>query len=207
MTTLASYSDLTTAIGTWEERTFTSAETDEFIRLTEAKADRKLKADFRRRTSATINTDSSGVATLPAGFVGMTSLVRNVLGSVPLKQVSWDALIERNPYAYSDDAQVFAINGTSLMVAPVTDDDFICKFSSTLSGLSGSNTTNWLLALAPDYYLFACRAAAKAKYDGILNGEAVGLNALADDILDQLVSQGNVAEYGNVEMTLDMVTP
>lgn len=205
MAALDSYSTLTTAIGTWEKRTYTSTETDEFIRLTEAKADRKLKADFRRRSSATINTDSSGIGTLPTGFVGMTSLTRNVLGSIPLKQVSWDALIERNPYAYSDDAQVFAINGTSLMVAPVTDDDFICKFSAVLSGLSGSNTTNWLLALAPDYYLFGCQAAAAAKrksYD-----QAAMLQAQADDILEQLVSQGNVAEYGNVEMTLNMVTP
>lgn len=205
MTTLASYSDISTAIGSWDERTFMSAETDEFIRLVEAKADRKLKSDFRRRTSATINTDASGIGTLPTGFVGMTSLTRNVLGSVPLKQVSWDALIERNPYAYSDDAQVFAINGTSLMVAPVTDDDFICKFSSVLSGLSGSNTTNWLLALAPDYYLFGGQAAAKAKF-GDYQGAAL-LNAAADEILSDLVSQGNVAEYGNAEMTLAMVTP
>src|SRR6188508_1212285 len=112
MAELDSYAALTTAIGTWEERTYTATETDQFIRLVEAKADRKLKSDFRRRTSATINTDASGIGTLPAGFVGMTSLVRNVLGSLPLKQVSWDALIERNPYAISDDAGVYAINGT-----------------------------------------------------------------------------------------------
>lgn len=203
--TLANYAELTTAIGTWEERTFTATETDQFIRLTEAKADRKLRQDFRRRTSATINTDSSGVGTLPTGFVGMTSLVRDVLGSVPLKQVSWDALVLRNPYEIGDDAGVYAINGTAIMVAPVTDDDFIAKFSAVLTGLSGSNTTNWLLTLAPDYYLFGCQAAASAF---LKDYQAAGfLQAQADAILDELVSQGNVAEYGNVEMTLPMVTP
>ena len=202
---LGTYAELTTAIGTWEDRTFTATETDQFIRLTEAKADRKLRQDFRRRTSATINTDSSGVGTLPTGFVGMTSLVRDVLGSVPLKQVSWDALVLRNPYEISDDAGVYAINGTAIMVAPVTDDDFIAKFSSVLTGLSSSDTTNWLLTLAPDFYLFGCQAAASAYMKDYPT--AMMLQAQADAILDELVSQGNVAEYGNAEMTLDMVTP
>lgn len=202
---LGTYAELTTAIGTWEKRTFTATETDQFIRLTEAKADRKLRQDFRRRTSATINTDATGLGTLPTGFVGMTSLVRDVLGSVPLKQVSWDALVLRNPYETSDDAGVYAINGTSIMVAPVTDDDFLAKFSSVLTGLSSSATTNWLLTLAPDFYLFGCQAAASA-YLKDYNAAAM-LQAQADAILDELVSQGNVAEYGNAEMTLDMVTP
>jgi len=195
-----SYSSLSTAIGSWEERTFTSAETDEFIRLAEAKADRRLRQDFRRRTSATVTTDADGLGTVPSGFVGMTSLTRNLLGSVPLKQVSWDALISRNPYSDADDAMVYAINGTVLRVSPVTADDFICKFSAVLTGLSGSNTTNWLLALAPDYYLFACQAAAAAKFKDYQ--AAALLQGQADDILDDLVSQGNVAEYGNAEMTL-----
>lgn len=202
---LGTYAELTTAIGTWEKRTFTATETDQFIRLTEAKADRKLRQDFRRRTSATINTDSSGVGTLPTGFVGMTSLVRDVLGSVPLKQVSWDALVLRNPYEIGDDAGVYAINGTTLMVAPVTDDDFIAKFSSVLTGLSGAATTNWLLTLAPDFYLFGCQAAASAYLKDYATASI--LQGQADAILDELVSQGNVAEYGNAEMTLDMVTP
>ncbi len=195
-----SYSAISTALGVWEERTFTSSETDQFIRLFEARANRKLRQDFRRRTTATINTDSSGLATLPTGFVGMTSLVRNLAGSVPLKQVSWDALIARNPYTESDDAQVYAIQGNTLRVSPVTDDDFLAVFSSVLTGLDGTNTTNWLLALAPDAYLFGGQSAASAKYKdyntaGLLMGQA-------DSILDELVSQGNVAEYGNATLTL-----
>lgn len=202
---LGTYAELTTAIGSWEERSFSSTETDQFILLAEARANRKLRQDFRRRSSATINTDASGVATLPSGFVGLTSITRSLLGSVPMSQVSWASLIDRNPYAISDDANVFAISGTTLMVAPVTDDDFTIQFSAVLSGLSASNTTNWLLALAPDFYLFACQAAASAY---LKDYSAAGLlQAQSDDILEELVSQGNVAEYGSAEMTLNMVTP
>ena len=205
MAALDSYSSLTTSVGSNEERTYTSDETDEFIRLVEARADRKLRADFRRRSSVTVTTDADGLASLPTGFVGMTSLVRDVTGSLPLKQVSWDALIERNPFAEATDAIVFAINGTQLRVSPVTQDDFVCKFSKVLTGLSGSNTTNWLLALAPDFYLFGCRAAAKLKAEDYAGAQIFGNQA--DAILDELVSQGNVAEYGNAEMTLPGCVP
>lgn len=199
------YATLSAALSDWEERSFSSSETDEFIALAEAAANRKLRQDFRRRTSTTITTDSSGEATLPTGFVGMTSLVRDVLGSVPLKQVSWDALIARNPYEVTEDAGVYAINGTVLKVAPITADSFICKFSSVLTALSSVNTTNWLLTLAPDYYLFYGQAMAAAKAKDYAS--AAGLKGEALTILDELVSQGNVAEYGNAEMTLNMATP
>jgi hypothetical protein len=201
----STYSEVSAVLSTWDERTYSSTETDEFLRLAEAAANRRLRQDFRRRTSATITTDSAGEATLPTGFVGMTSLVRDVVGSVPLKQVSWDALIERNPYEVAEDAGVYAVNGTVLKVAPVTEDDFIAKFSSVLTGLSGSNTTNWLLTLAPDYYLFYGQAMAAAKAKDY--GAASGLKSEALAILDEIVSQGNVAEYGNAEMTLPMATP
>lgn len=203
---IGTYAELTTKIGTWEKRTFTATETDDFILLTEAKANRKLRQDFRRRTSSTVNTDTSGVGTLPTGFVGLTSITRNVSGSVPLKQVSWAALIERNPDRDSDEAGVFAIGtGTTFKVAPITDDDFLVVISGGVPALTSSNTTNWLLTLAPDFYLFGCQAAASA-YLKDYNGAAI-LQAQADSILDEIVSQGNVAEYGSAEMTLDMVTP
>jgi len=203
---LDTYANLSTAIGNWEERTFTTAETDEFILLAEALANRRLAADYRRRSTSTINTDSSGIGTIPTGFVGLTSITRNVLGSVPLKQVSYAAYVERNPYQISDDAQVFALlSATQFAVAPVTDDDFVVRFSKTVTALSGSNTTNWLLTLAPDFYLFACQAAAAAKFKAYQ--EAALLEGKALSVLDEIVSQGNVAEYGSAEMTLAMVTP
>ncbi len=202
----STYAELSTSIGDWEERTYTTANSDEFIALAEALANRKLAQDYRRRDAATVNTNSSGVGTIPTGFVGLTSITRNVLGSVPLKQVSHAAFIERNPYQDSDDAQVFALlNATQFQVNPVTDDDFLVKFSELVPALTSSNTTNWLLTLAPDFYVFACKAAAKAKQEDWTS--AAMLEAKAVSILDEIVSQGNVAEFGSAEMTMPFVTP
>lgn len=201
----STYATLTTAIGTWAERTFTSTETDEFIALVEAKANLKLGSTYRRMTTATVNTTAAGVGTLPTDFVAMVSITRAVLGSVPLKQVSWGALISRNPDEIADDAETYALNGLSFMVAPVTDDDFDLVYLAKLTGLSGSNTTNWLLTLLPNYYLFGCRSMACAYQEDYQGATTWG--SQADILLDDLISQGNVAQYGNVEMTLDMVTP
>lgn len=199
------YAALSTALGTWGKRSYTTAQTDEFIAIAEAQANRRLQQDFRREVTTTITTDASGTGTLPSGFVGLVSVVRDVVGSVPLKQVSWDALKLRNPYELSDDGQVYAISGTTFQVAPIVEDDFTAVFSSTLTALSGSNSTNWLLTLAPDYYLFAGRAAAYAYHEQY--DLAAALEAKSLGILDDIVSQGNVAALGNAEMTLDMVTP
>lgn len=203
---LDTYANFSTAIGDWEERTFTTAQTDELILLAEANANQRLAQDFRRRASATVNTDASGVGTLPSSFIGMTSLTRDVLGSGALKQVSYAALIDRNPYEVSDDAAVFALtSATTLIVSPVTDDDFLAVYSTVVPALTSSNTTNWLLTLAPTYYLFACQSYAAAKFKAY--DEAAMLMKDANAVLDQIVSQGNVAEYANAEMTLPGTYP
>lgn len=203
--TLAQYSDINTVINAWEERSFSTDETDEFILITEARANRRLARNWNRQASATVTTDASGYGTLPTGFLGLVSIKRDLLGSKPLTQVSWNAIDQLNPYATADDPVYYAIMGTQFRVAEVCEDDFILTFDKKVAALSGSNTTNWLLSLAPDYYLFGCKAAAKAKMEDIAG--AATYQAVADGILDELVSQSNVAQWGNVEMVMSGVTP
>jgi hypothetical protein len=199
------YATLTTAIGTWTERTYTSGQTDEFIALAEAAFNRRLGSNYRRKVTATITTDSSGEATIPSGVIRLESLTQDLLGSFPLTQLAWNALVALNPYEEADSAIYFAIKGTTLKVAPVTEDDFIAVYWAKLTGLSSGNTTNWLLDLAPDAYLAMCQSVQRAFEEDFQT--AALYEAKANAILDELVSQGNVAEYGNTETVLAMVTP
>lgn len=202
---IAQYSDINTVLNDWEERSFTTAETDDFILLVESRANRKLARDWNRQATDTITTDATGYATLPTGFLGLVSIKQDITGTVPLKQVSWDAIDLLNPNADADYPNVYAISGTQIRVAPVAEDDFIATFDKKVSALSSSNTSNWLLSLAPDYYLFGCKAAAKAKMEDLAS--AATYQAVADGILDELVSQSNVAQWGNAAMVLPMATP
>jgi hypothetical protein len=202
---VSDYATLTTAIGTWTERTYTSGQTDEFIALAEAAFNRRLGSNYRRKITATITTDSSGEATIPSGVIRLESLTQDLLGSFPLTQLAWNSLVALNPYEEADSAIYFAIKGTTLKVAPVTEDDFIAVYWAKLTGLSSGNTTNWLLDLAPDAYLAMCQSVQRAFEEDFQT--AALYEAKANAILDELVSQGNVAEYGNTETVLAMVTP
>lgn len=203
---IATYSDLLSAIDDYTDRTYTDARKAVFVGNAEAKFNRKLTSSFRRMTSTTLTTNSSGEATLPSGFAGLRSIVRDVVGSTPLRQVSWDALLLLNPYEVSDDAAAhYAIYGTVLKVAPIVEDSFNAIFDSKLTALSASNTTNWLLTLAPDAYLTMCLAE-----EALFTREFVlaqGLEASAYGMLADVVAMDQVAQFGNAELVLDMVTP
>lgn len=199
------YANLSTAIADWDERTYTTAETDEFILIAESKANRRLARNWNRQATSTVGTDADGYGTLPTGFLGLVSIKQDLLGTVPLTQVSWDAIDRLNPNADADRPNWYAIKGTEFRVAPVAEDDFVLTFDKKVAALSGSNTSNWLLALAPEYYLFACQAASAAKMKNYQ--EAAVLQSQADGILDELVSQSNVAQWGNAEMVLPGITP
>lgn len=202
---IGTYSDLISAIDDYTDRSYSTARKDIWIGNAEAKFNRRLGADYRRSTSTTLNTDANGEVSLPSGFVQMRSLTRDLAGSAPLKQVPWSALIALNPYEYSDAANWFAISGTTLKVAPITDDDFLAIYDATLSGLTSSNTTNWLLTLAPDVYLNMCLAE-EALFTRDFAG-AQGLAASSYDMLDDLVAMDQVAQFSNVEAVPDTAMP
>ena len=202
---ISTYAELTTEISSWVVTSYSSSQTDNFIALAEAAINRRLGSTYRRTTTGTITTDSSGLASLPSGFVRLRSIVRNVTGSKPLKQVSWDALAGLNAYAEEGDPVWYALSGSSLKVAPIAADDFVARWDATLSPLSSTTTTNWLLTLAPDVYLTACRAQAdefESRFDAHDR-----LTMRWQMMLDELVNQGVIAEFGNVEMVPDTAMP
>ena len=199
---IATYSDLQSAIDDYTDRSYTMARKDIWIGNAEAKFNRKLTSSYRRMTATTLTTNSSGIATLPSGFVGLRSIVRDVVGSLPLTQVSWDALLALNPYEIGDDALYYAIYDTVLRVACVTEDNFNAIFDSKLTALSDSNTTNWLLTLAPDIYLNMCLAE-EALFTRDL-GAAQGLASTAMEALAEVVAMDQVAQFGNAELHLEI---
>lgn len=202
---ISTYAELTSKISSWAVASYTSDQTDDFIALAEAAITTRLGPDYRRTTTGTITTDANGLATLPTGFVLMRSLVRDVTGSAPLKQTTWDGLIELNPYAEATDPIWFAISGSSLKVAPVCEDNFIGRWDAKLSGLSSTTTTNWLLTAAPHVYLYACRAEA-FEYEERYS-DADRARQRWQMMLDDLVGQDVTGEYGNTTMVIDGVTP
>lgn len=204
MTAITDYASLTTAIGDWSERTYASTRTDQFIALAEAEFALMLR-NYRREETATITTNSSGVASLPSDFLKVRSLTRDYSGAVPLIPAGWQSLINQNAYGESGEPIWFAISEGSVKVAPIAEDDFTLVYEAKLTALSSGNTTNWLITLAPQAYLYMCLATQEAFEKNFQ--EAAVWKAQAMEKLHDIGVLSDTAQYGNAEMTLDMVTP
>lgn len=195
------YSSLTSAISTWATRTYTSAQTDEFIAMAEAAFNRRLRG-YQRETKDTL-TFTDGIASIPTGCKRILSLAYSAYA--PLKQVSYEALIVRNPLADSGVPATYAVSGSSLYLDHAISDDLDIVYAATLTALSSSNATNWLIELAPDAYLFMAKAYQRAfeeEWDA-----SAGFEAKALGIIDDLNLESDVAQFGNATLTIRGATP
>lgn len=199
---LTSYSGLSAAIGTWGTRTYSSDQTDEFILLAESKANRRLGADYRRDVSATVPF-TSGSASLPTGFVRPISLVHATYGA--LKQRDIGVVRERRIWDASGIPDIFAVTASTLETGPSYTGDLTLDHEAKLTALSASNTSNWLLAQAPDAYLFLCRAA-QAAFEEEFQQAAI-FEAKGNEAIDDLVQQSMVARAGRSGVHIPGMTP
>jgi hypothetical protein len=199
---LTSYSGLSTAIGTWGTRTYSQDQLDEFILLAEASMNRRLGPHYTRETSATV-TFTAGAASIPTGFVRAISLVHTTYGA--LDQATIATVRERRVWDTAGIPYIYAVTGTTIELAAVYTGDLTLDYEARFTGLSGSNTSNWLLALAPDAYLFYCRAA-QAAYEEEFQQAGI-FEAKGAAVIDEVVLEAMVGKLGNATVHLPGYTP
>lgn len=193
MAQITSYSTLQDAVTSWLMRgadTTFQADVPTMIQLAEA----RLKRDPRVRQNRIV--ESLAVSTeqlnLPSDFKSLVSLA--LTGGTyfgPLKQVSLNEF-EDLKAQQGDSSGVpthFAIAGTLMYVHKTPDQAYTARFvyERTITSLSASVTTNWLLTSHPDIYLYAtlCEAAPYLKDDNRLQM----WQALLEQKLEELNSQ------------------
>jgi len=198
---LTSYSELKSSIADWLNRGDLTAVIPDFISLAEAQMERKLPTQkMVKRANATIDTPFSA---LPSDFLSAKSLI--LTSTSPVRQltfISQDEL-DAKKYIYSATGKpnYFALVGNQIEVLPAPDSSYTAELTyiATLSKLSDSNTSNWVLARHPDVYLYGSLLQA-APY--LRDDERVGLwssqyQAAMEDMLLQneraAFSQGRTA--------------
>ena len=159
--TIASYSDLQTALTEWchNNSSALSARVKDFITLAEA----ELNAELRLRTmesdeSLTLSSGSRTVA-LPSGFVEPIALYFNRTGSAREDlsdcYVLPDQLYVNTQSNAAKEPKYWTINGTNIEFECQADQTYSLTFRMLKSfALSDSNTTNWLLTNFPNVYLY-----------------------------------------------------
>jgi hypothetical protein len=156
--TIQTYSDLQGAVANWIARADLTTNIPDFIALFESVANRRLR--LRQQESAVTLTASSGVATLPADYLAWRRVTWTGQFPRELEYVHPSYLHALYPTLPADIPRLFTIEGGNLTVAPTDNTALTFDYFQKIPALSNTNTSNWLLATAPDLYLFGSLAEA-----------------------------------------------
>lgn len=211
---LANYTDLTSAIAGWLARDDLTSRIPDFVTLAEAKFNRVLlHPRMEARTTLTVDTNlaSPEFLDLPSDFQTMRSV--RLSGVVGKPRLGFFVQTQMDDYRYSIDNVAgqpvyFSIVGDEIELAPTPNEDYDVQivYRRNIPALA-TNTTNWLMTLAPDLYLYGSLLEA-APY--MQNDERIAVwGAALQAVVDQLNAHGErqTANSGPSTITLPGVVP
>jgi len=211
---LANYTDLTSAIAGWLARDDLTSRIPDFVTLAEAKFNRVLlHPQMETRSTLTVDTGAASpeFLDLPSDFQTMRSV--RLSGVVGKPRLGFMTQTQMDDYRFSIDnvaAQpvYFSITGDQIELAPTPNENFTVQviYRRNIPALA-TNTTNWLMTLAPDLYLYGSLLEA-APY--MQNDERLAVWGLATQtVIDQLNAHGErqTANSGPSTITLPGVVP
>jgi len=150
------YSGLKTTIADYLNRDDLTSVIPSFITLAEAKFNRKLRVrQMVKRATATLDTQYFA---FPADFLQAKEFQLNTNPITYLQYVTQNQgdYGSSTQYVASGKPQFYTIIGTQIQVIPTPDGSYTGELTyyGKIPVLSDSNTSNWLLAYAPDLYLY-----------------------------------------------------
>jgi hypothetical protein len=161
--TIASYTDLQTAIANWIARGDLTATIPDFIMLFETVANRRLRTRFQEATVTL--TPSGGVATLPADFLAWRRVTWQSASPRELEYAHPAYLHSLYPTLPQGFPRYFTIEGSNLTLGPSDNTALTLDYFQKIPQLGPlalqGFTTNWLLTAYPDLYLWGSLAEAQ----------------------------------------------
>lgn len=155
------YTTLQSAVANWLARDDLTSRIPEFITLCEAKLNRVLfvpQMETRSTTTCDTSDTEPEFISLPTDFQTMRRV--RLSGVTGKPRLSFLSQTQLDDYRYSidnvsDQPVYFTIMGSEMELAPTPNEDFELEmvYRKKIPALA-SNSTNWLLTLAPDIYLY-----------------------------------------------------
>jgi len=152
---ISSFNELQTAVANWLDRADLTARIPEFIALAEAQMNRRLRV--RRMVGRSTASISTAFVALPTNYLeakAVTAAEGATLWS--LDPVPAETAAELASDTATGRPQFYAVVGDELRLHPPPDRAYTIEitFYGRIPALSISNTSNWVLAEAPDAYLY-----------------------------------------------------
>ena len=208
--TISTYSELLTAGSNWlGGRTDLTSRFPEFVVLCEAKLNRELfvrQMETRSTTTCDTSDDEPEFISLPTDFQSMRRVrLSSVSGKPRLKFLNGTQADEYRYGQGNSAAQpaYFTIMGSEMELIPTPDSNYTIEmvYRKNIPALV-TNSTNWLLTLAPDVYLYGMllESAPYIKEDERIQVWASGFS----QALQSLNSLGQLAQYNSGPMTISV---
>lgn len=211
---ISNYTDLLSAVAGWLARDDLTSRIPDFVTLAEAKFNRVLlHPRMEARTTLTVNTllASPEFLDLPSDFQTMRSARLSGVAGKP--RLGFMTQTQLDDYRYSRDNVAgqpfyFAVTGTQMELAPIPNQNYTVQvvYRGNIPALA-SNSTNWLLTLAPDLYLYGSLLEASPY---IQNDERLSVwGSAVATVIDQLNVHGERQSFnsGPTTVSLPGVTP
>lgn len=205
---IADYSDLVGSVTEYSGRDDFAHMIPRFISFLENKLNRRLRVGPMEQI-ATLQTDTSGAADLPADYLEMREFVNSV--GKPLEARPITALDDTYRFM-SGTPMGYAIIGSVLYVIPVAEAEFLMTYYEKIPALTVTNTTNWLLTNHPQIYLYGVLGelhgwAAASGRDPEGMAKAMAASELMNSEIAGLESADMSSRYSNMRMFSRGVNP
>lgn len=162
---IASYSQLIVAGTEWlarDQDTTLINRLPDLITLAEAKFNRELfvrQMEVRATAAVDITTDEPEFISLPTDFQSMRRIRLSSVSGKPRLEFKTGAQIDDYRSGSGNSAgqpRYFSILGSEIELAPTSDANYTIEmvYRATIQPLNVDNTSNWLLTMAPDLYLY-----------------------------------------------------
>jgi hypothetical protein len=211
---ISNYTELQAAVASWLARDDLTSRIPEFVALCEAKLNRELfvrQMETRSTTSVDTTDTEPEFLSLPGDFQSMRRIrLSGVTGKPCLKFLTGTQMDEARFSCANTTGRpaYFTVFGDEIELLPTPDQDYEIEmvYRKNVPALA-SNSTNWLLTLAPDAYLYGAllESAPYIKEDQRIQTWGLGFSN-AIDSLNRLGLTSNF-NAGPMQMRVSGITP
>ena len=132
----------------------------DFIALAEARLNRELRIRPMEVRSTMVTTADQQYFQLPGGYIQMRNMQLNTNPTTPLEYITPEMMDRLYGSTTSGKPRAYTLIGDEIQLAPIPDSTYTVemafyeKFTPLGDGSSGTVTSNWLTANAPDVLLY-----------------------------------------------------
>ena len=152
---ITTYAELKSSVADWLNRDDLTTVIPDFIELAEAELTRNLRhRKMITRSDANLNSEYTQT---PADWFQTQTLILETDPVTQLEYITPEALNAKRAGSVAVGNPLwYTMIGTEIQVYPPADGTYTAElvYYAEIPALTDSNTTNWLLTLAPDIYLY-----------------------------------------------------